>query len=213
MTRQLKWGLGALVLIILGFVALQIYLHIDMKNFRERIADRPKAEPQTPTTPNVVFSEEKPVDDPKDDPNQSIALHEVRKQETVQPMEIGTVPNPEAIVEEFKDTDRLSPEEVKTLYHILDTEGFNPDKLSQKQLLYLSKVGLHWDYLSSEQQKEVERDFHARYGLNPPPEGYEYKFQAPGEITLDVNGDAIIYKKGNRSIKKSFGGYLLNAAQ
>ena len=61
MTRQLKWGLGVLVLIIMGFVALQIFLYIDMKNFKERIADSPKVETQTP---NIVFSEEKPVDVP-----------------------------------------------------------------------------------------------------------------------------------------------------
>lgn len=61
MTRQLKWGLGVLVLIIVGFIALQIFLYIGMQNFKERIADRPKVEPQTPTMPNVVFSEEKPM--------------------------------------------------------------------------------------------------------------------------------------------------------
>ena len=63
--------------------------------------------------------------------------------------------------------DDIHADDIKELYNQLKTEGFKPEKLSEKQLLYLSRVGLHWDYLSSEQQDESVRNFYAKYGLNP----------------------------------------------
>lgn len=104
--------------------------------------------------------------------------------------------------------DDLNEDEIKALYTQLKTEGFRPEKLSEKQLLHLSKVGLNWDYLSPEQQDKVESDFWAQYGLNPPPDGYTYQLHSAGNPVLDENGNAIISKIGNTSIKKSFGGYL-----
>ncbi len=49
MTKQLQLALGGLVLLIVGFVALQIYLHVDMKNFKEELAGPdPKTETEQP---------------------------------------------------------------------------------------------------------------------------------------------------------------------
>ncbi len=71
MPKQLQWAIGGLALFIVGFivgiVAFQIYLHVDLKNFKEEIAGpdpKTETETETPTTPNVVFSEKKPVDIP-----------------------------------------------------------------------------------------------------------------------------------------------------
>ena len=108
------------------------------------------------------------------------------------------------------ETDSLTPEELKELNRILNTEGFKREKLSQRQLLHLSRVGLHWDYLSPEQQRQVEIDNYAQKGLNPPPDGYRYNMQTSGLPVLDENGNAIIIKEDEPSIRKSFGGYLLN---
>ncbi len=63
MSKQLQWAIGGLALLIVGFVAFQIYLHIDLKNFKDGINGSPKIETEAPTTPNVV-SEEKPEDVP-----------------------------------------------------------------------------------------------------------------------------------------------------
>ncbi len=61
---------------IVGFVALQIYLHIDLENFKDDIKSGPKIKTETPTTPNVVVSEDTPIDVSKDDPNQPIEHHD-----------------------------------------------------------------------------------------------------------------------------------------
>ena len=48
MTKQLQWAIGGLVLLIAGFVALQIYLIVDMKRFKEELAGpEPKTETET----------------------------------------------------------------------------------------------------------------------------------------------------------------------
>ncbi len=48
MSKQLQWAIGGLALLIVGFVALQIYLHVDMKQFKEELADpEPKTETET----------------------------------------------------------------------------------------------------------------------------------------------------------------------
>ena len=66
--RKLYWGLA---IMIVGFIALQIYLHVDMKNFRNEIAGSPKVE--TIETTDIVFNDEKP----KDNPIQPIDVEEV----------------------------------------------------------------------------------------------------------------------------------------
>ncbi len=62
--KNTYWAIGAIAIMIVGFVALQIYLHIDLQNFKEKIAGSPKVETETPTTPKVVVSDEKPEDVP-----------------------------------------------------------------------------------------------------------------------------------------------------
>ncbi len=64
MTRQLKWAFSVLVIVIVGFAALQIYLHIDRKNFDKNLNSGPKVKHEPPTTPNIIFSDEKPADVP-----------------------------------------------------------------------------------------------------------------------------------------------------
>ncbi len=48
MTKQLQWIIGGLALLIVGFVALQIYLFVDMQRFKEKHASpEPKTETKT----------------------------------------------------------------------------------------------------------------------------------------------------------------------
>ena len=47
MSKNMYWALGALVMIIVGIVALQVYLHIDMKNFKEGLNSSPELEVET----------------------------------------------------------------------------------------------------------------------------------------------------------------------
>ena len=112
-------------------------------------------------------------------------------------------------------TDSLTSAEKNELYRILRTEGFKREKLSEKQLLYLSRVGLHWDYLLPEQQTQLDREYYAQFGLNPPPKEYRYSFQdvSKGILNLDEEGNAIIVKIDDPLIKKSFGGHLLNVSK
>jgi len=54
-TKQLQWAIGGLALLIVGFVAFQIYLHVDMKQCREELADpEPITETETEQPPEQV---------------------------------------------------------------------------------------------------------------------------------------------------------------
>ncbi len=146
MTRQLKWGLGALVLIIVGFAALQIFLYIDMKNFERGLNSSPKVETETPTTPNVVISEGKP----KEEPIQPIEPHEVdivevphEKSQPNDSVENVTVKN---YLEGLTDIDLFesitlptdaelasyTDEEIKKLYKKIHEAILNVHKISEK---------------------------------------------------------------------------------
>ena len=51
MSKQLQWAIGGLALLIVGFVALQIYLYVDIKRFKEEHASpEPKTETETEQT-------------------------------------------------------------------------------------------------------------------------------------------------------------------
>ena len=55
MSKQLQWIIGGLALLIVGFVALQIYLYVDMKRFKEELAGpEPKTEMETEQSPKQV---------------------------------------------------------------------------------------------------------------------------------------------------------------
>ncbi len=55
MTKQLHWAIGGLALLIVGFVALQLYLYVDIKRFKEEIAGpEPKTETETEQLPEQV---------------------------------------------------------------------------------------------------------------------------------------------------------------
>lgn len=211
MTRRVYWGIAILILLFGTTVTFIIQQEItENRELEKQLSEAQKLANQI--NQRKISENNKPPEVPTDNPKQPIEPHEVpdksaQQNESVESVTIKPheVPNKNA-----QDTDILSPEEVKALYHMLDTEGFKPNKLSEKQLLYLSKVGLHWDYLSSEQAKRAERESYAKHGLNPPPEGYKYSFQSAWVPALDENGDAIIYKEGNSSIESSFGGYLLD---
>ena len=73
MIRRIYWGLAILAIMIVGFVAFQIYRHIDLTN---RLKDVPSIVTETPTTPDVIINDVKPIDVPEDDPIQPIEPHE-----------------------------------------------------------------------------------------------------------------------------------------
>ncbi len=54
MNKSMYWALGALIIVIVGFAALQIYLHIDMKNFREGLKETRTAPKLAPYKRNVA---------------------------------------------------------------------------------------------------------------------------------------------------------------
>ena len=71
MTRQGQWAIiGGLALLIVGFVVLQIYLYVDMENFKKELeVGRIKTETETPKTPEVeqtnIDNGQTPIDQPK----------------------------------------------------------------------------------------------------------------------------------------------------
>lgn len=53
MSKTLYWAFSVLVIVIVGFVALQVYLHIDNKNFEEEL-EATRMNPDPPSTPEQV---------------------------------------------------------------------------------------------------------------------------------------------------------------
>ncbi len=89
MTKKLYW---AIAIMIVGFVALQIYLHIDLKNFKEDI-EATRIEPETPTTSDGVMSEEKPTKEITKHTEEITEPIEVKEEpELVSPFGLGPYP-------------------------------------------------------------------------------------------------------------------------
>lgn len=62
MTKKLYWGVSIL---IIGFIALQVYLYIDKKNFMDGFDDADEtAKTEPPTTPEVAINDPKTENDP-----------------------------------------------------------------------------------------------------------------------------------------------------
>ena len=205
--------IGALAFFILCVVGGTLYISHVEKQGAEKLA-----------------TDEDPVKQPTEKQQQPTETAEAQKSETSQgghfhndgtfhvgPHETPPIPatHPTDRLTPDETTDSLAAAEKEELYRILRTEGFNRERLSEKQLLYLSKVGLHWDYLSPEQQRQLDVEYYAQFGLNPPPEGHRYSFQdvSKGILNLDEEGNAIIVKIDDPLIKKSFGGHLLDVSK
>ncbi len=96
-------------------------------------------------------------------------------------------------------SERLTDSEIEELNQTLKRDGFHPEKLSQRQLDYLSVVGINMDMLPPKQRqqfiKQSDREFYGQYGLKPPPEGYSFSFYDinKGILNLDENGMPIVF--------------------
>ena len=192
---------GALAFFVLCVGGILLYMHHEAQKGAEYAAETEDRVRQLNERQKEALPAEAPVGEETQQPQQDGHFQEDGTwREGPQTQEV--LPNAQM--------SKTDDSEIKELYTQLETEGFKPENLSEKQLLHLSRVGLHWDYLSPEQQREARQNHYAQYGLKPPPDGYTYQVHSPGKPVLDEDGNAIISKIGDTSIKKSFGGYLLN---
>ncbi len=77
MPKQLQWAIGGLALLIVGFVAFQIYLSVDMKRFKEELADpEPKTETETEQPSEQVQVPEVDNRPPRPDDGRKYVWHE-----------------------------------------------------------------------------------------------------------------------------------------
>ena len=102
--------------------------------------------------------------------------------------------NPDVNLNEF-----LTDSEIKELDQTLKREGFNPEKLSQRQLEHISVFGINLEMLPLKQRQQIEtqidRDYYAQFGLEPPPKGYRYSFNdwpSKDSLNVDENGEPIL---------------------
>ena len=58
----------------------------------------------------------------------------------------------------------------------------------------------HLKTLSKEQLQEIMASFYTRFGLSPPPRGYEYKWADKNVPLLDENGKPVLHKIGDPHI-------------
>ena len=112
-------------------------------------------------------------------------------------------------------SEHLTRSEIKELNQTLEREGFHPEKLSPRQLMYLSTVGINVNKLPPEQRRQFgmgqyEKELYAKLGIEPPPEGYRYSFKglpSEGILNLDENGEPILVdEKTSLPIKQQSGG-------
>ena len=77
MSKQLQWAVGGLALLIVGSVALQIYLYVDMKRFKEEHASpEPKTEMETEQPPEQVQVQKVDKRPPPPDDGREYVWHE-----------------------------------------------------------------------------------------------------------------------------------------
>ena len=58
--------------------------------------------------------------------------------------------------------------------------------------------------LSPEELEQVIAQFYAQAGVEPPPEGYDYLWEAPHVVKRDENGEPILHKNGEPVIEISY---------
>ena len=74
----------------------------------------------------------------------------------------------------------------------------HPEKLSQREIEYLSVVGIDLSMvppdIRRQRLQELDIQFFGQWGLKPPPEGYSYNFSNldKGTLILDENGMPIL---------------------
>ena len=75
----------------------------------------------------------------------------------------------------------------------------HPEKLSQREIEYLSVVGIDLSMvppdIRRQRLQEIDRQFYGQFGLKPPPEGYSFSFSDldKGILNLDENGMPIVF--------------------
>ncbi len=172
MRRKMYWGIAVLIVILFTVgVFLLTQRNIDME-------------------PDVVFEPPSPevIQKIKDD------IAERNAQEAAKPPPPGASPNGhwhdgvwhnEPHVVEKQDalpTELPSSFQTKIVW-VSDTRGYLP----------------HAPPLNAEPQTDATpfyRRLYKRYGVEPPPPGYAYVRSDPNVITLDKNGNPILYKRG-----------------
>ena len=131
-------------------------------------------------------------------------VHEVQNESTLngdEELTAGDTSTGITITHDVDISKLLTESEIEELNQTLKREGFHPEKLSQRQLDYLSGVGINIDMLPPEQRQEfieqADREFYAQFGLEPPPKGYRYSFKdiSKGILNVDENGEPILRKK------------------
>ena len=58
--------------------------------------------------------------------------------------------------------------------------------------------------LSPEELEQVIAQFYAQAGVEPPPEGYDYLWEAPHVVKRDENGEPILHKNGEPIVEISY---------
>ena len=71
-----------------------------------------------------------------------------------------------------------------------------------------------WSELSLEERKQLVEIFYRERGLEPPPEGYEYRWASPDVPMLDDNGEPILHPIGEPIVEIETGiGFAPTPAQ
>ena len=137
------------------------------------------------------------------EPHEVHEVHEVQNESTSNGDEWLTVGDPTTGVTIISDVDPnkiLTKSEIEELNEKIRRGDVHrhPEKLSQREIEYLSIVGIDLSMvppdIRRQRLQEIDRQFHGQYGLKPPPEGYSFNFLDfdKGTLILDENGMPIL---------------------
>lgn len=110
-----------------------------------------------------------------------------QRQETGPPT-VSEVPQSDT-VSEAKSTEEFAKTASETETPAADEQGDFPDFAS----------------LSPEEQQQIYDQFYLQHGLDPPPQGYKYRWKDIGVPLLDENGDPVLQKEGEPWVTINYG--------
>ncbi len=193
MPKQLQWAIGGLALLIVGFVALQIYLSVDMKRFKEELAGpEPKTETETEQPPEQVQVPE--VDKRPSQKNGHSQANGTFDEERAQRSE--TSKTQEVPVEQVSTPQKhKGHSRVGSDYPLLiETENPVVGKGIFLRTIDGTGIDIDWETLSPAELAEKIRQ--AEREELPLPDGYYYRCFSDGALLKDERGFPILHKKG-----------------
>lgn len=201
MNKKLYWGLGVLILLIIGATVFVVKDKAEMRELERQLAEFKKAEERVTVHQPPAREYYKMVRHGDHWHEVPIDAPDTGQGEPHEPVVANDAPS---TAPQSKTEAQLSPTELNELYQQLaqDISLMDLDeeldfseflsKYSPKQRMHLLTVGINLSLLPSPVQDKIEGYQWRKQGLETPPEGYIYVKNNDGTYRLHKKGEPII---------------------